>query len=219
MCGRYALADLDDRFSRRFNVAQAVTLRRPRYNISPTQTLAVVVRVDSENQAVPMVWGLVPSWSKEPKGYLNARAETVSTRPSFRMAYRTKRCLIPASSYFEWQQTQSGRMPYCIKLKDGELFAFAGIYDEWINPQGQPIQSFAILTCTANQLLRPIHDRMPVILKPEDEELWLDPHTEVPSLNQLLRPYPTESMEAYPVSRAVNDPANDNPELIKPVPA
>jgi putative SOS response-associated peptidase YedK len=192
MCGRYSLADLNDLFSKRFKISNYAHNLTPRYNVSPTQVMPVVVREsEGENRAELMQWGLIPSWSKDGQG-------------------------VPASSFFEWKPTKEGKIPYVIRLKGQELFAMAGLYEEWIGPEGLPIKTYTILTCHPNQLMQPIHDRMPVILKPELEAAWLDPRMELPRLNQMLKPYSAEWMEAYPVSRAVNSPFNDAPELIKP---
>jgi putative SOS response-associated peptidase YedK len=160
-----------------------------------------------------MEWGLIPFWSKKGKGLINARAETVSSKPSFKRAFRSKRCLVPASSFFEWQQTSEGKVPFLIKLKDQELFALAGLYEEWTNAEGEPIKTYAILTCGPNTLMAPIHNRMPVILTPRAEGTWLNPAAELPALRQLLKPYAASQMEAYLVSRDVNSPANEGPSL------
>jgi putative SOS response-associated peptidase YedK len=221
MCGRYSLADLEDRFSRRFNVANYVSKLPPRYNVYPSQDMPVVVQdPEGNNRAELMVWGLIPHWSREPVGIINAKSETVAVKPSFKGPFRKSRCLIPATSFFEWQQTPRGKVPYCFKLKsrsqDHPLFAFAGIYDTWINAQGLPVKGFAILTCHPNHVAAPIHDRMPVILRAEEEKVWLNPHSELRTLHQLLKPYSAEWMEAYPVSRVVNSPENDSPLIIKP---
>jgi putative SOS response-associated peptidase YedK len=179
--------------------------------------MPVITRVGDSNQVEVMSWGLIPAWSREPRGFINARSETAATKPSFRKAFRTQRCIVPASGFFEWKKTGSGKLPYLLKLKGEGLFGMAGLYDTWTAPDGQPIKTYTILTCGPNALTAQIHDRMPCILRPEEEDYWLMPESrDSARLQRLLEPYPAEQMEAVMVSRAVNDPANDSPELIKP---
>jgi putative SOS response-associated peptidase YedK len=215
MCGRYSLTDFSQAFADRFNISDIEANNSPRYNVSPTQVMPVITR-NGGNWVQLMSWGLIPSWSREPKGFINARSETAAQKPSFRKAFRSQRCIVPASSLLERKKTPSGKLPYLVRIKGQELFGMAGLYDEWRGPDGLPIRSYTILTCGPNELMAPIHDRMPVVLPPKAEELWLDPKAELPALNQLLQPYPASQMEAYMVSRAVNDPSNDSPELIRP---
>jgi putative SOS response-associated peptidase YedK len=218
MCGRYSLADLNDTFSSRFKVTNYIHNLTPRYNVAPSQTVPVVVRAEDENQAELMDWGLIPAWSRDGKGFINAKAETVSTKPSFKRAFRVHRCIVPVSSFFEWQRSPEGKFPYLIKLKREKLFGLAGIWEEWQGPYDLPVQSFAIITCPANPLVARIHDRMPVILKQEDEATWLNPALRDPAqLRPLLRPYPASEMEAYRVTLAVNSPSNNSPELLEPI--
>lgn len=207
MCGRYALEELGQSFLSRFQIATPVDLADPRPEIFPSQLMPVVLRDGEVNRVELMQWGLIPHWSKEPKGWINAKAETAAQKPSFKRAFRQSRCLIPASAFFEWKKTPAGKEPYILKLKDQELFGFAGLYDTWYDPDGQPIRSYTILTCVPNALVAQVHHRMPVILKPEDEQTWLDRQTDLATLNQLLRPYPTEQMEAAPVSSMISNPA------------
>jgi len=165
-----------------------------------------------------MQWGLIPSWSKEPRvqfSTINARAETISKSPVFRGPFKSQRCLVPASGFYEWRQTGQGKQPYCIRLNDGELFAFAGLYDVWHDPAGNELYSYTIITTTPNGLVAPIHNRMPVILHRDAEDVWLDKETDSARLMSLLSAYPADKMEAYPVSRAVNDPSNEGAELIQ----
>jgi putative SOS response-associated peptidase YedK len=221
MCGRYLLTDFSQAFAERFKVSEVSELpgtHQPRHNVSPTQLMPVITKAGGSNQLELMSWGLIPSWSREPKEFINARSETAATKPSFRRAFRTQRCIVPASGFFEWKKTASGKLPYLLGVKGQELFGMAGLYDTWTAPDGSPIKSYTILTCGPNELTATIHDRMPCILKPEGEDLWLMPENRDPAwLQRLLAPYPAEQMEAFIVSRAVNDPANDSPELIKPV--
>lgn len=224
MCGRYSLADFNNRFANRFKVANYIGELQPRFNVAPEQAMPVVVsKVERGRQlrfADGMQWGLIPSWTKDlskaPRP-INARAETVQELPSFRGPFRQKRCLVPASSFFEWQQTAHGKVPYLIHLKEGELFAFAGIWDQWFGPDGSEIRTYCIITTEPNSLMEGIHNRMPVILRPEDEDLWLSSGVNPHQLAALLKPYNPEQMEAYTVSTLVNNPANDIPDIIKAV--
>jgi len=215
MCGRYAIAKPDE-ISARFGVPTQLELSA-RYNVAPSQTLPII---DQSGQLTLMRWGLIPSWAKEPSvgnRMINARAETIAQKPAFRKALRTQRCLVPASGFFEWKKTADGKVPHYFHRRDDELFAFAGLYDAWRNPAtGDEILSYTILTTTPNQLVAPVHDRMPVMLTRDHEELWLNPdETEPERLLPLLAPYPAGDMEAHPVSRLVNSPATDAPQLIE----
>jgi putative SOS response-associated peptidase YedK len=222
MCGRYTLsarrlALLEERLHTTFPELT------PRYNIAPSQEVPVIRRTEEGYALVMARWGLIPSWAKDPKtGYrmINARAETVAEKPAFRSAFRYRRCLIPADGAYEWRQTNGHKTPYYICMKDRQPFAFAGLWEHWQGEADEAIESCAIIVTEANELVRPIHDRMPVILSPEDYTLWLDPEvTKVEPLNALLRPYPPETMTAYPVSARVNQPRNDTPDLITPLEA
>jgi putative SOS response-associated peptidase YedK len=195
----------------------------PRYNIAPSQPV-VTVRQDAGEPVRKlsiMQWGLVPSWAKEPGiGYktINARAETVATTPSFREPFKSQRCLVPADGFYEWQRNGKSNQPYCFEVNDGELFAFAGLWDEWNNAQGELIESCTILTTMSNSLLADIHDRMPVILGQDDYELWLDPaFRDTPSLSEMLRPFDAGLMSRHPVSTRVNQVQNDDAECAKPL--
>ena len=240
MCGRYDLiatiAELAARFgvpSRELSVP--VTLNQgtewqPRYNIAPTQHNPVVLGAsggnNGHNHLQLMQWGLVPDWSREPKvtySTINARAETVASKPTFRKPLSTQRCLVPATGYFEWvESARQGKQPYRIQLRhessgpDGvePIFAFAGLYDIWQGPGGEELHSYTIVTTKANEALSAIHSRMPVILPRELEEAWLEgDNRDIERLISLLQPYPEEKMIAYPVSRLVNSPMNDGREL------
>ncbi len=219
MCGRYALVVVGDgALQRRFSLEELLDDPAPRYNVAPTQTLPVIVR-HSPNSVALMRWGLIPSWAKDASignRMINARAETVAEKPAYRKPFRSQRCLVPASGFFEWQRDGAVKMPYYIHLTDEPLFAFAGLYDVWHDPQGQAVHSYTILTTEPNALMASIHNRMPVILDREDEERWLDPDvTEAEQLLPLLRPYPAQAMAAYPVSRAVNSPLHDAPDVLE----
>jgi putative SOS response-associated peptidase YedK len=163
-------------------------------------------------------WGLIPPWATDPgigNRLLNARAETVADKPSFRSAFRQRRCLIPASGFYEWQQAGRRKQPYFIRPRDGRLFALAGLWERWQGPDGT-VETCAVLTTGANELMRPLHERMPVILGPESDGLWLDPLTPADALRGLLVPYPAERMEACPVGPRVADPRHEGPRCLEP---
>ncbi|RME47353.1 MAG: SOS response-associated peptidase, partial [Caldilineae bacterium] len=168
-------------------------------------------------------WGLIPAWAKDPaigSRMINARAETVAQKPSFKRPLRRQRCLVLADGFYEWQKTPQGKIPVYIHLEAHRPFAFAGLWDRWVSAEGEALYTCTILTTRPNDLLAPIHNRMPVILTPEAVEAWLSPVEQAPqSLLPLLRPYPAEAMTCYPVSRLVNSPANDLPDCIRPLPA
>jgi putative SOS response-associated peptidase YedK len=198
----------------------------PRYNIAPSQPVAAILNRDPA-RAVSLRWGLVPHWAKDPSlgnRMINARAETLAERPSFREPLRKRRCLVPADGFYEWRQDGAGRagkrprkVPMYVKLKSGAPFAFAGLWDTW-HPGKEEVASCAVITTEANQLLSGIHDRMPVIIPPERYSDWLDPGERRPeTLEDMLRPYPAGAMTAYPVSPRVNDPRVDDPGCIEPV--
>jgi len=224
MCGRFTLTadpnDLREAFPW-LNIPEAP---QPRYNVSPTQPVAVVPN-DGKNQLDYYVWGLIPFWSKDPSmgsRMINARAETLHEKPAFKSAVRRRRCLIPASGFYEWKASkdQKTKIPMYIQLKSGKPFGFAGLWERWESPDGSTIFSCAIITTQPNELIEGIHDRMPVILPPEAYSFWLDSKEQpVQELSKLLIPYPATEMTAYPVSRLVNKPENDHPGLIQPVEA
>jgi putative SOS response-associated peptidase YedK len=219
MCGRYSITTNPEAMRRLFQFLNATPNVRPRYNAAPTDELPVV-RLDKEgNRELAMLrWGLIPSWAEDPKiGYstINARAETVATKPAFREAFRKRRCLVPADGFYEWENTRDGKQPYRITLKDGEPFAMAGLWEWWRRGE-QRIESFTIIVTTANELSRRIHDRMPVILHPDTWDAWLTAKdAETPTV--LLQPYPASQMTIYPVSKRVGNVKNDDPELILPL--
>lgn len=223
MCGRFSLGTPATTLAAQFELFE-VPAWAPRYNIAPTQQAPTVLRAPShpDRQFRPYRWGLIPSWAKDPgigSQMINARAETVATKPAFRRAFRERRCLILADGFYEWQARGRHKQPLFVRLANGRPFAFAGLWERWGGPDGTALDSCAIVTTTANDLLRPLHDRMPVILAPKDYDLWLDPSLQdVECLLPLLRPYPAEEMTAYPVSTRVNNPAHDAPDCIDPLP-
>ena len=218
MCGRYTLKTPIKDLAEGFEIEEYPSSITPSYNIAPTQEVAAVIEEDENRKLEMLRWGLIPSWAKDPaigNKMINARAETVSEKPSFRKAFKVRRCLILADGFYEWQKIDNGKQPYHIKMKDDSPFAFAGLWEIWKN--GEEIRSCTIVTTEANDLMHEIHHRMPVILHPEDYELWLDPDfDEKEPLTSLLKPYPADAMEAYPVSRRVNTPSNNEPSVLKP---
>ncbi len=221
MCGRYSITTAPEALRRLFQAPGALPNLPARYNLAPTQDAPVVRQREGERELVMLRWGLVPPWSQGPdSGYsmINARAETVATKPAFRASFRSRRCLVPADGFYEWRKLDGGKQPYRITLKDGAPFAFAGLWEHWTSPEGDVIQSFTIVVTDANELLRPIHDRMPVILDPADYALWLGEGQEAGiGIRSLLKPFPAEAMVAYPVSRRVSNPQNDDAQCVEPL--
>lgn len=222
MCGRFTLFDSSTSVAQGFGLTEVPSLS-PRYNIAPSQEIAAV-RIPPGGRAREFVllrWGLVPSWAKDSSlgsRMINARAETAAEKPAFRSAIRRRRCLVPASGFYEWKRENGRKQPYFILLRAGKLFAFAGLWESWIDPAGSAVETCALLTTAPNDLLRPIHDRMPVIVSPRDYDLWLSPEmVDVKDISVLFRPYPAGEMETFPVGTAVNNPKTDSPALIEPL--
>jgi len=220
VCGRFTLTTNLGAIAKRFGVSRFLEEVGARYNIAPTQTV-IVVNDDGSRHLTQMQWGLIPSWAKDPaigNRMINARGETVATKPAFRVALRKRRCLIPADGFYEWQPVGRRKQPVYITLKTREPFSFAGLWETWTSPEGEEVKTCTIITTEANELLKPIHDRMPVILTREAEAVWLDPTSQDPArLLPLLKPYPSEEMEIYQVSTRVNNPDRDGPQCIKPL--
>ncbi len=222
MCGRYTLIHSLKELRERFEFDPGGATVDARYNLAPGQMAPVVV-VDEEGRRVlrMMKWGLVPFWAEDPKignRMINARAETVTEKTTFKRPLQRQRCLIPADGFYEWREIpgRKGKFPMRIVLKGEPPFAFAGLWDSWKSPEGERLESFTIVTTGSNSLIRRVHERMPVILRPEDEAAWLDPENQDPeALVKYLKAYPPEKMETYDVSRAVNNPENDSPECVK----
>jgi putative SOS response-associated peptidase YedK len=226
MCGRYSFAVEDALIQERFGIRVRTAIYKARYNCSPTQNLAVIAN-DAPDTLKYFRWGLIPSWGKDPSigsKLINARAETLLEKPSFKNAFRNRRCLVPATGFFEWNRdgvgtrhgvSPPGRVPapWHIGLKNGDPFCFAGLWDHWVSADGEIIHSFTIITTSPNKLMEQIHDRMPVILHRNDEQRWISPQADL-SLVELLKPYPDGMMEAWPVSKLLNSPKNDVPEII-----
>jgi putative SOS response-associated peptidase YedK len=221
MCGRFALKTPPRSIQEHFSLPGTVELS-PRYNIAPSQAIAVVRHLPGKRfrQLDMLRWGLIPHWAKDIKiGYkmINARAETLAQKPSFRAAFQKRRCLVIADGFYEWAHSGKTKQPLYVHLKNGAVFGFAGLWESWHSPGGSMVESCTIITTSANELIREIHDRMPVILRSEQYETWLQDSTPEHFLQQLLMPYPAEAMEAYRVSPEVNSPTNDTPACIKPI--
>jgi putative SOS response-associated peptidase YedK len=212
MCGRFSLTQLEN-LAALFRLTYMACELTQRYNIAPSQSSPVILN-DQPDTLQGVQWGLIPSWAKESKiGYsmINARAETVDQKPSFRGPFKRQRCLVLADGFYEWQKTTLGKQPFRITLKDETPFAFAGIWDSWDDPKRKKtLKTFSIITTSANELMESIHERMPVILPKKDEAAWLD--SKLP-----LKPYAPRSMNAYPISKLVNSPANDVPAVLEPL--
>lgn len=224
MCGRFALFASPEALARLFGLDEAPALE-PRYNVAPTQNIAAMrVKPETRKRELTLLrWGLIPFWAQDPSigsRLINARSETAADRPAFRRAFHARRCLVPADGFYEWRRSERRRgQPHFIRMRREEPFAIAGLWEEWQGPEGVVVASCALLTTDANELVRPLHDRMPVILAPHDYDLWLDPDVQRPeALLPLLRPYPAQEMIAYPVRSLVGNPANDSPLCIEPLP-
>lgn len=224
MCGRFTLTLEGSMIADWFDFEPGQLELIPRYHIAPTQEVLTVTNNGERNQPHLMRWGLIPHWAKDAKignRMINARAETVAERNAFKYAFRDRRCLIPADSFFEWQKAGSQTRPLRIMLKSEEPFAFAGIWESWqdrSNPDQEPVFSCSIITTVPNRLIESIHNRMPVILPRELEQAWIDPKkTDAGSLREMLLPYDPALMKAYEVSTLVNSPRNYGPEVIEPV--
>jgi putative SOS response-associated peptidase YedK len=226
MCGRYRLAKRKQLVEEQFNTVPESDDEqdwKPRYNIAPTQPVPVIRQNPKETvrELSMMRWGLIPLWSKDSSGaarMINARSETAATLPAFRDAFKLRRCLIPADGFYEWEKAGKVRQPHCFEVNKGELFAFAGLWERWKNPNGEWIKTCSILTTTPNALTLAIHDRMPVILDRADYDLWLDPGMRnVDAATEMLKPYDSRIMRCYPVSSRVNNVINDDKECSAPV--
>ena len=225
MCGRFALNTSAEDLTKVFQIVGDVPAIVARYNVAPSQAIAAVRRVAGEEgrRLVLLKWGLVPAWAKDPEigaRMINARAESAAEKPSFRDALKKRRCLIPASGFYEWREIAGRKVPHFIQRSDLQPLAFAGLWESWRSPDGASLESCTILTTEANDLLKPLHDRMPVILDPSAFDAWLDPtQTNVELLKPLLRPFASEALSVFPVSLRVNSPKNDDPSCIEPAAA
>ena len=220
MCGRFTLTTAAEIVADVFGVAAAPRLT-PRYNIAPTQPVAVVRATSAGAPEIALLrWGLIPAWAKDPaigNRMINARAETVADKPAFRTAFQKRRCLVPADGFYEWQKTAGGKRPFLIRTRDARPFALAGLWESWQQPSATVIESCTIITTAANALMGPIHDRMPVIVAPARYQAWLDPAlSDRATLEQILVPYPAAELIAQAVTTRVNNPRNDDPDCLAP---
>ncbi len=221
MCGRYEVHSPVEEIARQFDatlIDPAEDLP-PRYNVAPSLKVPVVRFRHERRELAALSWGLLPSWAKNPKMHrpINARAETLFDKPSFRNAIARRRCLIPADGFYEWQERASGKQPWHISMIDKRTFAFGGIWEYWAQADVLPVLSCAIIVTEANALLAKIHERMPVIIAREDYERWLDPELSDPTeIQKMLVPYPADEMQAYPVGLQINNARNEGPELATP---
>lgn len=223
MCGRYSLEKVKELEGRYNAYGQTAISTHPSYNISPGTTNPVIA-VRSPRSIYLMKWGLIPFWAKDPKmGYkmINARSEEIENKPSFRKPIRSQRCLVPTTGFYEWKrlklEKKEEKIPWYIKVKKQEIFSLAGIYDVWRDAEDREILSYSIITTSPNKFMANIHDRMPVIVDQKDEDLYLNPKTSLKNILELLKSFPNERMDGWPVSLRVNSPENDDPLLTKPV--
>lgn len=217
MCGRYTLGREPNSLLDYFHLHGEVPFYHLSYNIAPSQDVPVIIQDNQQHRVCMLMrWGLVPHWAKQIDArykMINARVETIADKPAYRDAFRTKRCLVPADGFYEWRQTEQGKQPYYIYKEDKSLFAMAGVWATW-RTEDSTLHSFSIVTTTANEFMRDIHERMPVILPEENYDNWLSPAEEPAQLQYLLHSYQHETLACHPVSKAVNNPGNNEPALI-----
>jgi len=223
MCGRYRVSRRKQIIEEHFDSASGEGDWGPRYNVAPTQPVPIIRQHPKEpRRGLSLVrWDLIPSWAKDASGaagMINARSETAAAKPAFRDAMKLRRCLIPADGFYEWMRAGKTKQPYCFEVNEGELFAFAGLWERWKDPNGNWIKSCTILTTMPNAVTAAIHDRMPVILDPDVYDIWLDPgFRDVTAVSEMLKPYDGRVMRSFPVSTRINQTANDDAECAKPV--
>jgi putative SOS response-associated peptidase YedK len=222
MCGRFSQTASPEVIARQFALTDP-PLFSPRYNIAPSQPV-VAIRIDPDTtnrKFVVLRWGLISSWAKDPKignHCINAKAETVAEKPTFRSAFKKRRCLVVTTGFYEWQRLGPVKQPMWIGLRSRRPFVFAGLWEHWTPAEGEPLETCTIITTEPNDLILPIHNRMPVILAPTSYDQWLDPaFQQAEPLKALLRPYRSEELTAYPVSTLVNNPRQDAPQCLEPV--
>ena len=217
MCGRYAIISAPEAIRALFAYEDQPNFP-PRYNVAPTQPVPIVRLMEGNRRFALVRWGLLPAWVKDPRTFsllINARGESINDKPAFRLAMRRRRCLFPADGFYEWRQ--EGRRPFFVRAKSGGPLAFAGLWETWMGPNGEELDTATIVTTRANRALGTIHERMPVVIAPEAFDFWLDCHkVDADTAAALIAPAPEEALEAYEVSAAVNHVANDSPDLIAP---
>ncbi|MEM9301086.1 MAG: SOS response-associated peptidase [Pseudomonadota bacterium] len=217
MCGRYFIDTLPETIGDAFDLIRVPKLEVS-YNVAPTQLQPIVLAAEGERRLGPARWGLIPFWAKDAKignRMINARSETVASKPAFRQSWQKRRCLVPASGFYEWKKVAGGKQPYAIRPQQGDLLAFGGLWDRWENPEGEVVISYSILTTTPNDTVAFVHDRMPVVVGPDRFEAWLTAPAD--ELQDDLKPAPNDLLRAYPVSRDVGSPRNNRPDLLDPV--
>jgi len=218
MCGRFTMRTPGAAVAEVFGLPE-IPFLQPRFNIAPTQPVPVVRKLPGDGRQLALLrWGLIPHWADDPaigNRMINARSETVATKPAFRGPFRNHRCLIVADGFYEWQKTDGKKQPWYIRINDDKPFAFAGLWDHWDKGE-KPIESCTILTTDANEAVKPLHDRMPVILDRRDFDAWLDPRQDPKTLQTLLRPYPWEKMVVFRVDTLVNNPRHEDPRCVVP---
>ena len=216
MCGRYVLSAEPELVQQEFNLAELPPLAS-RYNIAPSQPVPVITN-ESPAELTIVQWGLIPSWAKDPKmafKMINARSETAHEKPSYRAAFKRRRCLIPTTGFYEWIKTEDGKQPYFIHRNDKDVFSFAGLWEVWRNPEGDEVWTCTILTTNANEKIKHLHHRMPVILEGDARDAWLDNASESDELRAIMQPFDSDKVDYYPVSKSVNNVRNDNPTLVE----
>lgn len=221
VCGRFAQPHDSEQLARIFHARPTVDIPGDRFNVAPTDPVAGVVEHHGERLIEPFQWGLVPWFAEDQRGaarLINARAETVERTPAFRTSFARRRLIIPAAAFYEWYRTENRRQPYAVRRRDGQPLALAGVWAIWADPDtGERIYTCSIITTPPNELVAPIHDRMPLILEPPDWDLWLAEGADLAEVRRLLHPFPPEPLDAYPVSSAVNNVRNEGAELLRPV--
>ena len=220
MCGRFTLHTPESRIRETFNLEHTEPLGlNLRYNIAPSQEIPIIRNSDTSREMMLARWGLIPGWSKESKtkySTINARIESIAEKPTYRTPFKRQRCLIPADGFYEWKKVESNKVPHHIRMKDGKVFAFAGLWDHW-EGEGDRIESCTIIVMPANEVMKPVHERMPAIISPAHYDLWLDSRiTDKQEIMQLLNSAPSSQLTAYPVSTWVNSPKNNNERCIRP---
>jgi putative SOS response-associated peptidase YedK len=218
MCGRYAVTTVPDAIRRLFRYLERPDFP-PRYNIAPTQPIAIVRLAEGQRHFALVRWGFIPSWVKDPRTVslmFNARGETAAEKPAYKAAMKRRRCLVPADGFYEWKRDGGRKRPYWVRPRAGGPIAFAGLWETWTGPNGEELETAAIVTTAANGMLKPLHERMPVVVPPDAFDLWLDPNADRQTASSLIAPAPNDLFEAYEVSGAVNRAANDGPALLTP---
>ncbi len=219
MCGRYAITTVPEAMRALFRYLNNPDFP-PRYNVAPTQPVPIIRMFEGQREFALVRWGLIPAWVKDPRAFsllINARGESAAEKPAFRNAMKRRRCLFPADGFYEWKQEAGGKRPYFVRLKSGQPMAFAGLWEAWMGPNGEEMETAAIVTTRASPAIAHIHDRMPVIVPSEAFDFWLDPNVDVEMASTVIAPTPDAQLEFFPVSAAVNRTANDSPALLEPL--